>query len=361
MKPIQFPKDELPHPCTVEWWYFNGHLRDARNKPYSFMHCLFRFNLKTLRDHIPILPDRVVHFSHGMVSDITQKIYYPHASHLALTSPESFTKPLLWVDYGRLFDVDPHYPWAIHEVKPFTYQLVNDQLDLTLTAVKKPVLVGGTGSLKLGKRHASYYALTRLETKGTLQIKGKTISVAGESWTEHIWTSVQHLNAAWVWFSIQLTNHTELVCFDHRAGGSTSCYASLSYPDNRHRHMTKFDLVPEGPAWKSPQTGATYQLGWRIAIPSAKLDIHIRPKVTNQEMAFLTPNYWEGAVAVEGTCDGKRVFGHGFLEIVGRKSNYLSATFFKDKLFSTAGESVGRAGALLSQWLNKYNREQKKL
>jgi len=52
-KPIKFPEDESAHDYIVEWWYFNGHLKDALGNGYSFMDCLFRVDVKKVK--IPFL------------------------------------------------------------------------------------------------------------------------------------------------------------------------------------------------------------------------------------------------------------------------------------------------------------------
>ncbi len=41
-KPIQFPQDEHAHGNIIEWWYFNGHLKDKSGHRYSFMDCFFK-------------------------------------------------------------------------------------------------------------------------------------------------------------------------------------------------------------------------------------------------------------------------------------------------------------------------------
>ena len=52
-KPIKFPGDESVHDYIVEWWYFNGHLKDEQDNEYSFMDCLFKVDIKKVK--IPFL------------------------------------------------------------------------------------------------------------------------------------------------------------------------------------------------------------------------------------------------------------------------------------------------------------------
>ena len=52
-KPIKFPEDELAHNHIIEWWYFNGHLKDKKGNEYAFMNCLFKADVKKVK--IPFL------------------------------------------------------------------------------------------------------------------------------------------------------------------------------------------------------------------------------------------------------------------------------------------------------------------
>jgi hypothetical protein len=38
---IQLPKDDAPHNAPMEWWYYNGHLKTASGKNYSFHYTVF--------------------------------------------------------------------------------------------------------------------------------------------------------------------------------------------------------------------------------------------------------------------------------------------------------------------------------
>ena len=73
------------------------------------------------------------------------------------------------------------------------------------------------------------------------------------------------------------------------------------------------DLQPLG-AWTSPRTGDRYPAGWRLRVPTEKLDLTVTPKIADQEMR-LTVRYWEGAVAVHGHASDRELQGQGYLEM----------------------------------------------
>jgi len=76
-------------------------------------------------------------------------------------------------------------------------------------------------------------------------------------------------------------------------------------------------------AWTSARTGATYPSGWELAVgPIAeravpRLNLRVVPVIADQELAFDRTSYWEGAVDVSGTIDGRPAAGHGYVELTG--------------------------------------------
>ena len=53
-----------------------------------------------------------------------------------------------------------------------------------------------------------------------------------------------------------------------------------------------------------------------MSIPSAGLDVTIRPLLADQEL-LLGVRYWEGAVALTGAAAGHPQQGQGYLELTG--------------------------------------------
>jgi predicted secreted hydrolase len=66
--------------------------------------------------------------------------------------------------------------------------------------------------------------------------------------------------------------------------------------------------------WTSPESGDRYPAGWTLRLPAADLTLTVIPRIPNQEMR-VTVRYWEGAVAVTGSDDGRPVSGQGYLEM----------------------------------------------
>jgi predicted secreted hydrolase len=80
-----------------------------------------------------------------------------------------------------------------------------------------------------------------------------------------------------------------------------------------------FTLTP-GRRWTSATSGAAYPVEWRVDVPGRQLTLTIEAALDPQEMhAGLQSGmaYWEGAVDVTGTRNGRPVTGRGYLEMTG--------------------------------------------
>ena len=140
---------------------------------------------------------------------------------------------------------------------------------------------------------------------------------------DHQWADVSYSQDTWTWFSIQLENNLELVCFEYVEDNTKTYLASISLPDGQARHFTNITIKALDESWKSEKTKNVYQLSWQIEIPDQKINLIVKPLIKNQEMVFGAINYWEGPMAVTGSVNGQAVSGQGFLELVGRPSQFL--------------------------------------
>jgi len=55
-----------------------------------------------------------------------------------------------------------------------------------------------------------------------------------------------------------------------------------------------------------------------LTIPGQSLEIDIIPLINDQELN-VSYRYWEGAVSVNGTKNGKPISGQGYVELTGYK------------------------------------------
>ncbi len=340
-KKIKFPEDDQAHQNIIEWWYFNGNLKDKKGNKYAYMDCLFKVDVNKVK--IPFLktPFKTSYFSHSLLSDVKNKKFYPEINPLSIVSADSFTKPLLFINYMHP-STKGYINYVIENKNKDIYHIKTKDIDLELISTKKPLLEGGKGFIELNPEKTYYYSLTNLKTKGKIKIEGKWIDVEGKSWMDHQWADVSYKkeNVKWTWFSIQLKNNTEIVCFEYDNSKIKTYLASISYPNNKQKHFSNVQFRPIGEKWKSQRTGTEYPLSWEIKIPEEDITLNVKTLIENQEVNFGTINYFEGPLSVEGKIGKEKIKGDGFMELVGYPSNYTKIKFLKDEFNNALKKSL---------------------
>ena len=322
----EFPHDHFNHEdFQTEWWYTTGNLTAADGHPYGFELTFFRQGVD--RDPGKNEPWDVqdLYLAHLALSDLDGGEFY-HAERTNRAGPG-----LAGIDeqQKRIWNGNWEIRWNGEEE---TLNVVDEKFSLsfTLHSEKPPVIhgVNGVSQKAAGLGYASHYiSFTRLQTKGTIQMAGKSIGVRGTSWMDHeFFTHLMEVEqVGWDWLSVQLEDDTELMLYQFRQkDGSTDPFSSGTYVDAQGKsvHLTAADfrLVPTGETWTSGVTGAKYPVAWRIEIPKLGLNLAAMTRLKSQELAGgskLVPSYWEGAIAIEGVRSGASVRGVGYLEMTG--------------------------------------------
>ena len=328
---LSFPKDMGPHPdYQTEWWYYTGNLDTPEGRHFGYQLTFFRRALIPPNQVQPRESDWAtaqVYMAHFALTDVASQKFH------------SFER----VERGAAglagASVDPNFQvwlqdWSVKAITPNTYQLIAAQDDLalrvTLQDQKGIILEGDRGYSQKGPQagNASYYtSQTRLQTVGTLSVLGETFRVSGTSWMDHEYSTsaLSQDQVGWDWFGLQLSDQTEAMIYRmRRADGSVDPFSSGTFIDREAKTQTlksgDFSIQATG-KWKSPSTGAEYPSGWNVKIPGAGLDLQIEPFMPDQENR-LTFVYWEGAVRVHGTHDGKPVSGVGYVELTGYSGSF---------------------------------------
>ncbi len=317
-----FPKDHGPHPgYQHEWWYFTGNLKDTEGRRFGYQVTFFRIGLRAKRSERPSAwAMQGLWMAHVAVSDLDA------AQHLA---HERFTRDALglagalgdgrgiWVEDWRIeHDLDRDL-WRIDIGTP------DFRLDFSLREIRPPVLQGDAGlSAKSSESgNASYYySIPRLETRGSLQLAGKTHELQGLSWLDREWSTsaLGPEQAGWDWFSLQLEDGTDLMYYRLRLkNGDTDRHSRGSLQSAGGLHI---DLRPENTRltplhWWQDGDGHRYPIAWRIHIVPLQRTLTVRAAIPDQLMD-LSVRYWEGAVEVREQ-DRPAVIGRGYLEMTG--------------------------------------------
>lgn len=326
--PLAFPRDHGSHPgYRNEWWYFTGNLVAAQGRRFGYQFTLFR---SAIAPHPRPSPSawatHQLYLAHLALTDVSDQrfIHSERVARGAVGLAGVETEPVFraWLE-----------DWTVagEHGCPGCFRIRAEAdggevaLDLTLRAQKPPALHGdrGLSAKSATPGNASYYySYTRLEAAGEITVAQRRHRVQGESWFDHEWSTsaLEPGQAGWDWFSLQLSDHTEVMLFRlrHRSDpGLDFVSGSLIDRQGQVRRLGPGDFVVHARGqWRSPHSGVTYPSGWSVEVPREQLRLSLLPRMADQEMnvAF---RYWEGAVSVNGQRAGRRISGQGYVELTG--------------------------------------------
>lgn len=334
---LTFPKDHGPHPgYRIEWWYYTGNLLTEKGERYGFQLTFFRSQISPVgaAQNWPRPPSawrtQQIFVGHAAISDLNEKKHWHvecmarEALGMAGTTQNSDVTTVFINSWSATIGAKSHILEA---------HAADFSIDLKLQPAKPPVLHGQAGYSRKGSAAQSascYYSLTRLVTKGALKIGGKTVAVEGLSWMDHEFSTapLETGTAGWDWFSLQLSDQTELMLYLLRKENGELIPASSGTYVNRSgtsQHLTRNDFrVTALEQWKSPHSGAVYPVSWRIHILPLAIKLTIVANLADQEMMTSASTgviYWEGSVSASGTAGKQPVKADGYVELTGYAKN----------------------------------------
>jgi len=354
---MQFPRDHGPHlDYQTEWWYYTGNLQAKDGRRFGYQLTFFRRGLTpgAVEARKSDWATNQIYFAHFAITDAKNnthnatEIFERGATGLAgAYASDGSSEPFrVWIDNWSAEGVNRQAARPERSEGSNVKLMADDgkmSLDLELDAAKPPVVHGENGvSQKTDAAgNASYYvSFTRMLTQGTVRINGETFQVTGDSWFDHEWgTTALGANAVgWDWFSIQLddnrddTRSSSTLDVPGRDRASEIMFFQIRNKDGSIEPFSSGTLIEAGSAtrflkredvkisvldtWTSPASQGNYPSKWRVEIPSANLDLTLTPLVADQEMR-VSFTYWEGAVNIKGTSNGKPVRGQGYVELTG--------------------------------------------
>ncbi|MBC8041936.1 MAG: carotenoid 1,2-hydratase [Rhizobacter sp.] len=331
---LSFPKDEASHDrFRTEWWYYTGHLisndSSGGGKTFGYELTFFRtaLSLKETEQERDS-QNKNIYFAHFAITDESGRKFYFNEKQ----SRGSFGDGGAAQDYHKTFIGN----WSSQSLG--NYQLIQAEtntdenplsLALILEPLKPAVLHGERGYSRKGESETNasmYFSYTRLKTTGAISIGGERYTVTGASWFDHEFgTSTLDKSAVgWDWFSLQLSDSTEVMLYALREqSGATGKFSSgtLVRADGSSEHLTKDDFTIEVlERYKSSKTSAEYPCKWKLKVPKLGFEATVVPTVQDQELQTKEStrvSYWEGSAKVEGTKAGKAVSGKGYVELTG--------------------------------------------
>jgi len=324
----EFPRDFFAHPeFQTEWWYATGNVKTADGHEFGFELTFFRQAVS--RDETKTTNEwdvKDLYLAHLALSDLDGGHFY-HAERVNRAGPG-----IAGIDpqSGRVWNGNWTAVWKKDGTQEIAAQGEQFQIAFALKSEKSPVIHGENGVSQKAEgagKASHYFSQTRLDTNGTILLNGKHYNVTGLSWMDHEFFTHQLTadQVGWNWFSIQLEDRTELMLFIlRRKDGTIDRYSAGTYVNSEgisyHLANTDFALTAHGEAWKSPATGASYPLHWKISVPKLSIALEAQTKLPQQELpgsTKLAPSYWEGAMEFSGTHGNSSLRGVGYLEMTG--------------------------------------------
>lgn len=322
---LEFPRDHGPHPThRIEWWYFTGNLEAEPGRRFGYQLTFFRRALSPVAEpSASAWSTNQMYMAHFAVTDVATGEHqgFEKLSRGAVGLAGAAGEPFrVWVD-----------DWSAESegatLFPMRLRASDGEIgiDLRLDAGKPVVRHGDDGfSVKTGDGSTAsyYYSYTRVNTAGRVSVEGSAYQVVGSSWVDREWSTavLDTRHTGWDWFSVQLDDGTELMCFRMRhADGPAASFVTGTYvaADGSARTLAAdaVQLLPSDSA-ATKSDGAAYPSGWRLSVPDEGLFLDVSPVVRDQEMK-LSFRYWEGAVRARGQRGAEPVAGYGYVELTG--------------------------------------------
>ncbi|MCB0277061.1 MAG: carotenoid 1,2-hydratase, partial [Calditrichaeota bacterium] len=327
---FSFPGDLGPHPgFKTEWWYYTGNLTADNGRRFGYQFTIFRSALMPPSQVENSRPSQwaasQLYLGHFALSDLESGTFYSFEKisreALGLAGARAFPFRV-WVE-NWITEAPVHAAGEV--IPPLRIEAAEGpvQLKLDLQSRKPVVLQGDRGLSPKSNRPGNasyYYSLTRLESAGEIRIGEERFTVSGLSWMDREWsTSALDSNqTGWDWFSLQLSDSSDLMVFQLRdhAGEQDFAKGSLVRPSGEVLPLQQSEIRLYPRRWWQSPAGVRYPVAWDLQIPAHHLDLRLEAAMDNQELA-VSIRYWEGAVDITGEQGGRAVSGRGYLEMTG--------------------------------------------
>jgi predicted secreted hydrolase len=325
----EFPRDHFNHPeFQTEWWYYTGNVRASDGHRFGFELTFFRQALTAGRVQVSSWDVRDVYLAHLALSDLDGAKFY-HTERMNRAGPglagidEASAK--VWNGNWQVKGLG-----GTQELQAVAPEFT---LRLRMAPGKPPVIHGKNGVSQKGEgegQASHYISSTRLLTSGMIELNGKKYSVEGTSWMDHEFFTENADPAlrGWDWVSLQLDDDTELMLYRFRQkDGSAGPFSAGTYVDAaghaRYLGFRDFTMQPGAERYVSRTTNGRYPTTWEIGVPSLGLQVNLSTPLPAQELVSGLSaglSYWEGAVVIRGTREGRKAAGVGYLEMTGYAS-----------------------------------------
>ena len=326
---FSFPQDHFAHnDYKIEWWYFTGNLTSKEGSKFGYQFTIFRNGISTDTNKISSFDSKNFYLAHFAISDISNNNFYfsEKTSREAVEiAGSSMEKSVIFIENWQIkiiSDNNKQFPTfeisSEDSTKSINFQLIPN---------KNIVLHGDKGLSQKSNQAGNasyYYSFTNLNTKGNIRIKNKNYEVSGKSWFDREWsTSALNENqSGWDWFSLQLNDSTEIMCFRLRDKNNNTDFAKGTFVD-KNGNVSNFkanDFSIKPIEFYKSDSGKKYPSKWlfEYKYKEKNISLEIKTQIPEQELRLFT-DYYEGSVSFTGKNGQNSVSGYGYVELTGYK------------------------------------------
>ena len=316
---LAFPADYGAHPnFRTEWWYATGWLTLPDGSPLGFQATFFRVRTGIGEANPSAFAPRQLILAHAAVADPRfGRLRHDERAARVGFGRAGFTigETGVWIGDWRFEQRGGGYRAEVRG-REFSYVL-------NFVPDGQPLANGEAGFSAKARDpvHASYYySRPQLTVDGSVTVNGKSQGVTGRAWLDHEWSSelLPEEVQGWDWIGVNFDDGSALMAFRLRNKGSQALWAAASIRQaNGDSEIVPAEAVAFEPVrqWRSPRTGITYPVEWRISIGQHCYLLHAL--MDDQELDSRRSTgaiYWEGAISLS---EGGREVGRGYLEMTG--------------------------------------------
>lgn len=322
---LSFPRDHGSHPLfRTEWWYVTGWV-EGGGETFGIQITFFRSRPGIGEASKSNFAPRELLFAHAALADsrLGRLRHDQRAARagLGLAQAAKSTTDVRINDWTLKLvteDATENY-MATVVARDFRF-------DLRFNPTQPVLLQGEQGFSRKGpntEQASYYYSRPHLGVSGSIEVAGRRMTVSGQAWLDHEWSSEALAAEAqgWDWIGVNFDDGSALMAFQMRQASGEPLWAAATWR-RRNGRVERFEpeqirFVPLR-RWRSARSQAEYPVAMRVEIGGTA--IVLNPLMDDQELdsrASVGTIYWEGAVRAVANEDGRRLNGHGYLELTG--------------------------------------------
>ncbi len=323
-----FPDDYAAHnQYKIEWWYFTGNVTSKDGHKFGYQFTIFRNGLSADTSKLTSFGAKNMYMAHFAISDISNNKFY----FTEKTVRESVDLAGTTISPTRIFienwDIKAEFKDNDYLNPTFSIKAnaedKNFAINLKLIPNKKMVLHGNKGlsikSYETGNA-SYYYSFTNLLTIGEIKIDKQVYNINGKSWfdREFSTSALSENQQGWDWFSLQLSDSTEIMCFQLRNKANKTDFAKGTYilKDGISEFIKASDFKLTPINYFTAESRKKYPSKWKFEYKAQNIFLEIETQIANQELNVFT-KYYEGSVKFTGSKQGEAIGGSGYVEMTG--------------------------------------------